>query len=1542
MAQNEKPKSIFFQIADALSGNKRNLDDILAKKEKDLITGVPPSPFNTSSDNIEQRQQDYLDIQSVKIAQDLYARTVYYDADRISSYNDYRAMDQSPEISVALDIMADECIEASTIIPLLSGEKLTVEDLFNQKRSSFWVYSYNTEKKCIEPAICEKIVYKGEQEVYEVTFDDDSSIMVTDKHMWLTKEGKLYKQTNELNIGDSIQPFYSRISTESDRIKGYEMLLEDNGKWEYTHRIVKRKLFNEQKGVCHHKDFIKTNNEPNNLQVMNYFEHQKLHAGLNSKRWENEVYANKMKKIFSETNSKNGPYWSNEEWSSRRKKQAKEHMINYMQTLNEDEKKNKFGLHGEKNGMYNNGQKLVGEKNGRFLHQLNHEFNEHDIIEAYKSSNNIDEACILLNTNKVILRKSKAYKSLKLDRWEDLNILINELSLEKVSNICKKYESKLILERNAAKICKELGVKPKIVYKFLQKQGYKNWCTFVKQFNSRNKIIHELKKLFLTTQPKSNGKVSLRYFCEKNNQHPKQIEGIITRSQHKTWSNFVESINHSIKCIKLVGVRKTYDLVNVTDNNNYAVLTANGTGVFVHNCVARSDKGEILTIYSENERIKNVLNTLFQQTLNVDLNLWFWIRELLKYGDNFLKLEVHRETGVYDVVQMPTGEIHKEIGVDGNPKKIRYKWDNTSGMYFEDFEIAHFSLISDGMKLPYGRSVLDPARKLWKQLQLAEDAMLVYRIIRAPERRIFYLDVGNSDPADIKQYIDSMKRELKKQPVVDARTGNINLKYNPITYEEDYFIPVRNGVNSRVDTLPGACLSLDTKICLLDGRTVPLSEIIKEYEEGKQLETYSINPKTGEIVPGKITWAGITRKNTNVVKITLDNNESIIVTPDHKFPTRFNGIKEAKDLQVGESMWSFNKKYEKIKGAGKKRKRNTYEMIFDHSKNNWIYTHRLVANYLKSFNIHEEFSYLNEYKNANKKTIHHKNFNRYNNSINNLCFMNSIDHFYYHQDNMKNLIDFFGKEKIEEWKENRRNGLKKYFRELSEQELKIKKDTAINNSLKSRKKSSDTFKKNPDKESIILRTSSKSRITKNKHENKKIYSKNSKKLWKNSSYIESVIAPQRIKYNERMISILSDLIKEGKINTKDILPIINNSEHEFYQLFYNGENKNNQQLKKSKNITHNNLDKTVKYFGYNNWRDFKSKANCFNHKVVSIEFLSDKIDTGTITVDGNEEFHNYHNFALDCGIFTQNSNLDAIADIEYLQNKLFTAIKVPKAYLNYAEGLPGGKTLSQADLRFSRTINRIQELVIMELRRIANIHLLFLGFDGDVDNFTLTLTNPSTQQEIMKLETWKMRLDVFKEMFSSDATSPVSYTWAMEFLLGFSQKEIKHILRQKKIERKMFYEIERAHLEYMDTGVFTDMDRKFRKADFDPNTDIDPEEEGGGESGGGDGGFGGGSSLGGMDLGGGDMDLGGGDGDMSGLDAQPGSEGAPSGAELTTSDSSSENPEDNLNESNLLLRRNKIFNFRTKMLAENIDKYLHDFPNNDDPKNPDELNNQVL
>lgn len=464
-------------------------------------------------------------------------------------------------------------------------------------------------------------------------------------------------------------------------------------------------------------------------------------------------------------------------------------------------------------------------------------------------------------------------------------------------------------------------------------------------------------------------------------------------------------------------------------------------------CLTRGENGKIFQIYSQNSRIQAALEELVEKRLNLPYNSRFIIRDMMKYGDGFYHLDIVRGKGIVNFTTLAGEEVRRieggpqQGGLEGNNAQIPYyRWD-TRGIDFEFWQVAHFRLLEDSRRLPYGRSILDSSRKLWKQLQLAEDAMLVYRLVRAPERRIFYIEVGNLEEPDIEQFMMKLQHQLKKQPLVNQNNGNVNYKYDPLNVTEDYFIPVRADRMSKIETLPGA------------------------------------------------------------------------------------------------------------------------------------------------------------------------------------------------------------------------------------------------------------------------------------------------------------------------------------------------------------------------------------------------------------------------------------------------NNLGEIQDIEYLEKKLFASLKVPKTYLNYTENLPGGSTLSQADLRFARTVNSIQEAFLVELRRVASIHLHFLGFpEEELENFTIMLNNPSSQQELLKLETMKARVEVFKEYYSSDANSPVSYTWAMENLLGFSKSDIKLLLKQKKIEKRLFLEIDAAAETYKKTGLFNDIDQIYEL----PNADeIIAGGGAGGDEGGDDfGGGGGGGGLGGgfggaeeLDLGGGADDLGGDVGGDAGGDA---------------------------------------------------------------------------
>ena len=239
--------------------------------------------------------------------------------------------------------------------------------------------------------------------------------------------------------------------------------------------------------------------------------------------------------------------------------------------------------------------------------------------------------------------------------------------------------------------------------------------------------------------------------------------------------------------------------------------------IYSEESTTTNEDGFILQIYSESKRIKSVLADLFNNALDINTNLPMWTRNTCKYGDNFVYMKLDPEKGIIGCQQLPTIEIERhEVGVtakitvditqeqDANKKALHFTWKNKN-MEFQSWEIAHFRLLGDDRKLPYGTSMLEKARRIWKQLLLSEDAMLIYRTSRAPERRMFKVFVGNMNDDDVEAYVNRVANKFKREQIVDAKTGNVDMRFNQMAVDQDYFIPVRDpAAPDPITTLPGA------------------------------------------------------------------------------------------------------------------------------------------------------------------------------------------------------------------------------------------------------------------------------------------------------------------------------------------------------------------------------------------------------------------------------------------------------------------------------------------------------------------------------------------------------------------------------------------------------------------------------------------------------------------------------------------------------------------------------------------------------------------
>jgi len=249
-------------------------------------------------------------------------------------------------------------------------------------------------------------------------------------------------------------------------------------------------------------------------------------------------------------------------------------------------------------------------------------------------------------------------------------------------------------------------------------------------------------------------------------------------------------------------------------------IIASALDIIADETTLKNEANEVIQIRSADENIQRILYNLFYDILNVEFNLWMWVRNMCKYGDFYLHLEIAEKFGVYNVTPMSVYDMVREEGMDPqNPSYVCFKIDpmviaagginsrvkdRDGKIKFENYEIAHFRLLTDANYLPYGRAYIEPARKTYKQYVLMKDAMLLHRITRAPEKRVFYVDIGNMPPAEVDGYMERLKQKMQKTPYIDKNTGEYNLKYNMMNVMEDFYIPQRGAnSNTKIDTIKG-------------------------------------------------------------------------------------------------------------------------------------------------------------------------------------------------------------------------------------------------------------------------------------------------------------------------------------------------------------------------------------------------------------------------------------------------------------------------------------------------------------------------------------------------------------------------------------------------------------------------------------------------------------------------------------------------------------------------------------------------------------------
>ena len=1177
---------------------------VYQKLQKVLATGSVQS-LSTSSNsyNIHQQHQpnDIVDIarspqeKDFKILQakqqKLMARQWYRAQQDINNqslaglnvvrlmYKDVDLMDTMPEIATAMDIVSEEaCLSFDTEIKLLDGTIKTIEDIYKDGLKNFWVYSVDENGKP-KPSLVQSAIYKGEKEVYEIVLDDLTTIKCTPNHKWLLSSNE-WVETSDLKVGDSLMSIYNKLD-----YKGYEKIkstIED--KFTHTHIIVAENIhydtklslinnnINKQKIVIHHSSFNKLNNDPNYLVYMYWNEHQKLHCDLNKKRWENEDFSNKMRAIFSETVQRT---WKNK--GDIIKSKLKEVWVKRKENLSKEEIKKIYGRCKENNGMF--GVHRYGKTNPHFDKSKNQltDVSENEIIETI--INNRER-----NVSKVIQEK--------------FNLSPHSVRTLK-TKLCKKYNITEIQQ------LKYIFLFPKL----------KKYC----QNNPNVKNVDVYKHFNIT-------EIQLKYF--------------MNFFGYKTFGDFKQQLfNHKVISIKKLNRKiKVYDLKNSSCNKAFGVKCNNGL-IISHNCYI-GESGSLINISSGSERVKGILQDLFVNRLSVNTTLPMLTRSMIKYGNAFWLLHTDAQLGVLGWKELPVYEIERyENGmncpytngytisgnrnVDDHKDETRFVWlGQQQATEYRNWQIAHFRLLYDSSMLPYGVSFLHKARRHYRMLSMMEDMMFIYRLDRSVERRVFKINVGAIDEADVPAYVQEIANNFKRTPIIDPMTGQIDMRKN--------IMPVWK----------------KTPIPLLDGRTITIEDLAREYENGKTNYVYSIQDDTLKVVPGKVVWCGKNYTANNMVKITLDDDSFMVMAPEHEVVMRDGSKKRADKLNVGESVMPF-------------------------------------------------------YKTSPKRMEHY--------------------------------------EKISESKKNH----------------KIKKIEIIGG---------------------------------------------------DDVYCMTVVG----------------------LNGEE-------DRHNFALRTFNQDE---------------------------SWNE----NGCFVSNCQTNDYFIPVREDGAASPIEN---------------LAAGQNLTAMDDIKYVQNKIVTALRVPKSFLNFEETTGDGKNLSLLDVRFMRTVNRIQQALLLELNKIATIHLLMLGFTDDLTNFTLEMANPSSQAEMLELENLAKKVTTAKDAVSDPGGGMplASMTWAWRHIFKWSDKEIQQNLEEIRLETALAAELQKTMQIIKKTHLFDPVDNIYGEpgADYSDNGNQMDDE---------DGGMGGGSGMGGGMPMGGDMDFGddmdgvemGAEGDM-GMDAAVGEDAAINGQE---------------------------------------------------------------
>jgi intein/homing endonuclease len=725
--------------------------------------------------------------------------------------------------------------------------------------------------------------------------------------------------------------------------------------------------------------------------------------------------------------------------------------------------------------------------------------------------------------------------------------------------------------------------------------------------------------------------------------------------------------------------------------------------------------------------------------------------------ENVLGIDYYENTEVYDLeVNDPAHNfISDGVVVHNSPAEFQQIMANRAAMRqggsdkagtaglekvsaLEDWEVVHMRLRGKHRRSLYGYSVLEGARWIFKRLILLEDTALIYRLQRAPERYAFYVDVGDLPPQEALAYLNRVRQQHKKKKYVNPITQKIDLKF---------------------DALP---VISSTPIPLLDGRTITIEEMAKEHAEGKKHWVYSVDPKTKGIVPGEVSWVGQTRTNAPTVRIHFDDGGHADMAPDHPVMLRTGEYRNAGDLVSGDSVMPLYRRQTNKQRDGL----DGYEKIYQPSDGRSRWAHRVIAEAFYG-------------KIPSGYHVHHVDLGRTNNCPDNLEILSNAEHRARHVRDgyLVDVPDVEGSDYVD-----------------PEQPRRIKVNagfwiTKYNQSLEKRAKTVEQNRARNTGQYIRAYNASPAHKRHNR-----IRSRGQTAMWANPERRARAQENMHIKFPEAFVEGLRALIKENPgIRAEGVVRAVNRGLVELL----GGSN--------TRSIPHVHRHMLLKLYRKLGYEDFEAfKVSCLqpvNHTVVRVQRIANS-DQFCMTVD------RWHNFALllitdtgsvdrNSGVFVKNSsdedffvpvregkegtrievlggpNWQSVDDIEYFRDALFAAIKIPKAYLAQSEGV-NRSSLSSEDVRFARTVLRVQRELRNGLSKVARVHLAALNIDPLAVEYNLHLTVPSAIFELAQLEVKNARADLANRMREF-----VDLYWILSNVFGLSDDEIELIIKRR-------------------------------------------------------------------------------------------------------------------------------------------------------------------